>query len=977
MRTLHFVSHTHWDREWHEPFQIFRIWLARTIDKTLDILANDPDYRYFMLDGQTIVLEDYLEIEPAREAELREHVRTGRVLVGPWYVLPDMFLVSGEAIIRNLQRGMRMANEWGGSMRVGYIPDPFGHISQMPQILQGFGIDVAMFRRGLADEPTELWWEGADGTRVFTTYLRDGYDNAAWLVRDPEGFVYGVSKLVESLAPHAVTEHMLMMHGTDHMQPWEGLPAMMRAVESRMPETRVIHSTLPQYAKAVRQALSEEDKAELCVAHGELRNPKRHHLLPGVVSTRMWIKQRNMRAETLLEQWAEPMAAVAMSLVTAAERGNHTGEGSHTEEGSHKGLPLQDWRPELALAWKYLLQNHPHDSICGCSVDQVHAEMAPRFDWVEQIGADVVQHAQAAIIPAIDTERAGIEKAIAIVVFNAAPRSWGQAVTVQVDLPRGFEAYQVVDEAGAVVSLFELGGKVEEYARVTATPEQLRWTFGAAQAGSVDGRQLRDFSWRIDGDQVYADISVSNQGAQDMAMVQRGLEQLAQLVANPQLKLFHLVMHSLRKVDVTFFARDLPGYGVKTFWLVPANSAPEKPAVVAATVVENEFLRVEANPQDGTLTVTDKATGMVFTGVNRFVDGGDRGDLYNYCAPEQDAVIPQPAQPPQITRRDDGQVRQELCIDLVLSIPASLAANRSARSSERVDIPISTVVTLYAGARRVDFQTRVENRARDHRLRVEFPTPVQTTQSLADQAFDIVARSLRVPTDTQGWVEQPVPTLPLQKFVMVEDREKGVALATRGLMEYEARDQGGATIALTLLRCIEWLSRPDLNNRNGDAGPEKQTPGAQEQGVHEFAYSLIPYSTSARQRLEGGREADRSLTRRGAQAEALAFASPPQAIATDLHVGGIPGSGSWVEISHPDFILTAIKPPALGQGMIVRGYNAGDAPIALRLRPFRLFARAARLNLNEDILAPFEWNALGQIELQVNPREIVTVRFED
>ena len=154
MHTLHFISHTHWDREWHEPFQVFRIRLAKAINLALDILARDRNYKYFMLDGQTIVLEDLLELDPAREAELRAHIQSGRVLVGPWYVLPDEFLVSGEAIIRNLLRGRRIAEAWGKCMQIGYVPDPFGHISQLPQILGGFGINVAMFRRGLSDEPT-------------------------------------------------------------------------------------------------------------------------------------------------------------------------------------------------------------------------------------------------------------------------------------------------------------------------------------------------------------------------------------------------------------------------------------------------------------------------------------------------------------------------------------------------------------------------------------------------------------------------------------------------------------------------------------------------------------------------------------------------------------------------------------------------------------------------------------------------------
>ncbi len=146
------VPHTHWDREWYQTFQQFRIRLVKTIDKLLDILDRDETFSYFMLDGQTIVLDDYLEIQPEQEEHLKHYIHAGRILTGPWYLQPDEFLVSGESLIRNLQIGLRRAAEFGNSMRVGYVPDTFGHIAQLPQILQGVGIDNAVFWRGVGAE---------------------------------------------------------------------------------------------------------------------------------------------------------------------------------------------------------------------------------------------------------------------------------------------------------------------------------------------------------------------------------------------------------------------------------------------------------------------------------------------------------------------------------------------------------------------------------------------------------------------------------------------------------------------------------------------------------------------------------------------------------------------------------------------------------------------------------------------------------
>ena len=176
------VPQTHWDREWYLPFQEFRIRLVRLTDKLLDILDTDPEYRSFTFDGQTVVLEDYLAIRPQERDHLKKYVEEGRILVGPWYVLPDEFLVSGEAVVRNLMLGHKISEEFGRTMKAGYVPDPFGHVSQLPQILMGFGIGNVFFTRGMGDEADEMhsefWWEGADGTKVLAVNQVNTYCNA-------------------------------------------------------------------------------------------------------------------------------------------------------------------------------------------------------------------------------------------------------------------------------------------------------------------------------------------------------------------------------------------------------------------------------------------------------------------------------------------------------------------------------------------------------------------------------------------------------------------------------------------------------------------------------------------------------------------------------------------------------------------------------------------------------------------------------
>lgn len=213
------VQHTHWDREWYYPFQVFRFRLVKLVDTVLDLLASDPDFGPYTLDGQAIILEDYLALRPQRENEIRKNVLSGQLFIGPLYVLPDEFLVSGESLVRNLMLGHKICQHFGGQMNVGYIPDSFGHIGQLPQILAQCGMEAAVFRRGLSDEPAELWWQAPDCTRLLSIYLRDGYDHAAHLPGYPQDFGLTIRSLVNSLAPYCATPNVLLMNGGDHASP--------------------------------------------------------------------------------------------------------------------------------------------------------------------------------------------------------------------------------------------------------------------------------------------------------------------------------------------------------------------------------------------------------------------------------------------------------------------------------------------------------------------------------------------------------------------------------------------------------------------------------------------------------------------------------------------------------------------------------------------------------------------------------------
>ncbi|RKZ10338.1 hypothetical protein DRQ50_14515, partial [bacterium] len=268
------VSHTHWDREWYLTFARFRVQLVETIDAILDQLESDPDFRHFCLDGQTLALEDYLEARPEQKDRIEDLVETGALALGPWYVLPDEFLVSGEATVRNLQFGHATAARFGGAQKVGYLPDTFGHLGQMPQILQQAGIDSFIYWRGHGDEIARLglewWWEAPDGSRVLAINQEDGYVNAAALghaelwhahtrrALDPEQAITKIRNLFAKMSARSRTGTWLLNNGCDHHPPQREFGGMLAALRTAYPDTRFIHGSLSEHVAALRRDIGED-----------------------------------------------------------------------------------------------------------------------------------------------------------------------------------------------------------------------------------------------------------------------------------------------------------------------------------------------------------------------------------------------------------------------------------------------------------------------------------------------------------------------------------------------------------------------------------------------------------------------------------------------------------------------------------------------------------------------------------------------
>jgi alpha-mannosidase len=345
--------------------------LVDVLDDLLPRLDADPSYAHFMLDGQMAVVDDYLAVRPDAEDTIRRLAVSGRLSVGPWYILMDEFLVSGETIVRNLQLGLERAAAFGGSMPVGYLPDMFGHIAQMPQLLQQFGFDDAVVWRGVpsAIDRSGFWWVSPDGSTVRAEYLPQGYGNGA-VTPDDAKELLGRVRSFEAGWGELLVGPILWMNGTDHQAPQAWLGRVVAEVNELQDDVELKVTSLTDY-------LEIASREQLPSWTGELRSGARANLLMGVASNRVDVKQAAARAERALEQEAEPLAALFQ--------------------------PAARWPGALLdVAWLEVIRNSAHDSICACSVDEVCDAVLHRFSEATQIATGIAERAVKALGESIE-----------------------------------------------------------------------------------------------------------------------------------------------------------------------------------------------------------------------------------------------------------------------------------------------------------------------------------------------------------------------------------------------------------------------------------------------------------------------------------------------------------------------------------------------------------------------------------------------
>jgi alpha-mannosidase len=888
------VPHTHWDREWYRTHEEFRYRLVQLLDRLLDLLERDPDFPCFTLDGQTIVVDDYLEVRPSARERIARLVRERRLWIGPWTVLPDEWLVSGEALVRNLRLGLRRTEELGGGLRMGYVPDQFGHVGQLPQLFAGFGLEGAALWRGVgADVDRTLFrWQAPDGTEQLTVYLIHGYGNAAHLPLEGEALAAKLRALIAAQKPHAAVPSLLLMNGSDHLEPEPGLPEALAGV--RLEDATVELGSLQGYFERAR---AEAAGLDLPLHRGELRSGLRSPLLEGCASARMPQKRADFLNDRLLVRVLEPLAAWL---------------------GECGGDPDTE---TIERIWRIALENHPHDSICGCSVDAVHREMDVRFERVEQVARAHLRHVAsglAAHVALAPGEGQGL------VVWNPnAPGPTQAEGEVELELD-GAEvpalavrsatgevrpAHGEVVSPGAVLARYEMPGRVAALL-LRGFPGEFTGLRPCAASTRRENGRLTATLWLGEEPPSQFDFVAEREALASALEAEGDGAAVYRVLRRPRVRLA--------------FVDALPGHGLRTYRLLPPGEAaavePGDASVPRAGLgsdggaqLSNGIWRVEVSP-GGRVAWRHEPTGAAVEDALRCVSEGDRGDEYTFD--------PVPGAAPAVALEDfrvelgaGGGACASLVLAFELAVPARLAPDRAARAAERVRLPVRLELRLWQALDRLDVNVELDNTAEDHRLRLLLKAPFPARALEVESAFEIVERPLAPGAGDFGPdpAEKPTGASPQRGFASLHGDALRFTVANRGAAEVEAVGEGG-TLAVTLLRAVGWLSRDDLALRPMHAGPALETPGAQVPGRHRVELAVLLHRADGSARAG---DADR-------------FVAPAWLFAGGGAEGRLADGARLVAVEPPEVAVSAIEPTP-GGGTWVRLYEREGRPVEARV----------------------------------------------
>ena len=942
--TMHVITGTHWDREWRHTAEQSKLRLSDLIDSIVDILDKDPEYNSFILDGGTIVLEDYFTVRPEKKDKIKALIKAKKLFIVNWYTLPETYTVAPESLIRNLQVGTKMAKEYGGAMRAGYTATGYGQTSQLPQIYEGFGIKTAMFYRGTNkyELPPLFKWEAKDGTQIFVhktfdevtrtnwyfyvydlialgkgtkdlsfTYKKENvpvhlcdsvlYEKAVKQTVDKptfdnteEGLKKALNNIKEQVLQYKIGNHLLALNMEDNAEPHPLHTEMVKAMDKASCDINIIQDNMDSYMDTI---IEENKDKDLYVHKGELRYEAvdlgSWSGLYGVThASRVKLKLINEVAETNLINLAEPLASFASAYGAEYPKTN------------------------LDRAWKGLLANHAHDSIVGCAVDRAHDDALYNFSVAKTVAEEVMGRSIVSLFSKIDTKKDfDPDTDFTIILFNTLAQRRKAVVEVIVDLPKNLSAAGLCDSVG-VGSGADAG--------------QLFYDIVDKDGNKVDFVELSAENIKMSVERKY-DTATAFSAVRRRLLISVDVPELGYNTYALRLREPEFVYKTAYREDRSFIGND-------------------------SGILENEYLKITLN-SNGTFTMLNKETGREFKNMHYFTDEGQVGSAHKYVTPVRNPMLTSIGNSAKITLKENNELRATFKVEMELEIPAAATLDGRDRLHETVKMPIMYELTLEKGSKYLKVHTKLTNKARDHKLYVSFPSGIMTDTDYAESAFAVEERSIRHKL-TKDNVEPFAPCHPMQNFCGVSNGKEGLAFFSGGLREYEIRDDKERTIAITLLR-----TQRAYMTANPDMTPEEfdKYTGLHSFGELEYNYALYPHTGS----WESGK----------VQEQAYDFKVGIKAIQGVPVDGELPSKNSFIEINNDKIVLAAIKKAEDKDGLIVRLWNKSDEDTTADIKIALPITKAELVKMNEEKLSDILQKD-GKISVKITKHKIVTIKIK-
>lgn len=884
MKKLHMICHTHWDREWYKSFEEFQVRLVMVMDHVLDTLENNTEFGCFHFDGQTVILDDYLTIKPENRQRISRLITDKKLFVGPWYTQPDEFMVSGESLIRNLLIGSNIADDFGHCMNVGYLPDSFGQTSQMPQIMKSMGIDKLVVWRGVAKEELEKCffnWEGLDGTSILSLYLPLGYGYNRYLPFEYKDAYEHVKNKSDEIKDKFFDD-ILLMSGSDHaaLHPkmTELIDEINNMFKSDNEDMRIEISSIEKFFETLK------GNEKLPKLKGELKNPKDMRVHPGDSSSRMDIKYKNRIEENKLQRQVEIIKTYEYLLCKENKNDYLFG-------GIYSNAILNE-------AWKNLLKNHSHDSICTCCTDNIHEDILMRFRKSEDISKALLRYNTKFLEENLCLEQMSGKP---LVIYNTLPFKRKDLSQIKVYTQNG------------TFKLLDLDKNEIPYIKI----------------------QEKDFD--------LATISI------DASMTGKRVwvKETTLLIKNDFLTASGYYTVEIAEGEV------------------PATS-PKCSLNICENGMENKYLKITIQ-NDGTFEVLNKVSNRVYRNQNVIEDLGDSGDEYNYAPAIDDMPIKScECLKPKIELILNTNYQITYGINTVMTIPKSLDHFTDKRGDDIVELEVVSLVSLKGDEKMIHVSTTIKNASSNHRVRMLFDSSIESNVSYAEDHFGIIERN-NTSTLLEGWREKGYNEKPLsifthQGFVDMNDGNHGLGIISNGLMEYEILNN--KTIALTLLRSVVHLGKPNLTIRPGRvSGVEIDTPESAMIGEYTFDYAIYPHENN---HIESG-----------IAIETLKYKATPYSIQLmRKRKGSMPLIKSYFEIDNKNIILSTMKKAEKTDAVIIRIYNTGANEEECSIKFNYKFNRAFMSNSKEIKGKPLVLEG-GILQIgNCTPNEFKTVYLE-